>query len=76
MWSRDKPTPDEEGTLPAANMYGTHPFFMYKHKKDAWVGVLYKNAHAQDWWIKNNKVDGTIGISTITTGGVADIFVF
>ena len=31
MWSRDQPTPDETGTLPGANMYGTHPFYMYKH---------------------------------------------
>jgi Galactose mutarotase-like len=46
MWSRDQPTPDETGTLPGNNMYGTHPYFMYKHKKDAWVGVLYKLAHA------------------------------
>lgn len=35
-------------------MYGTHPFFMYKHKTDAWVGVFYKLAHAQDWYIKND----------------------
>lgn len=46
MWARDQPTPDETGTLPAANMYGTHPFFMYKHKAGAWVGVYYKLAHA------------------------------
>jgi hypothetical protein len=75
MWARDIPTPDETGSLPGANMYGTHPFFMYKHKQNAWVGVLYKLAHAQDWWIKNNIVDGTVDLSTIATGGVADIYV-
>lgn len=32
MWSKDIPTPIETGDLPAANMYGTHPYFMYKHK--------------------------------------------
>ena len=46
MWARDQPTPDETGTLPGSNMYGTHPYFMYKHKTNAWVGVLYKLAHA------------------------------
>lgn len=46
MWSRDQPTPDETGTLPGSNMYGVHPYFMYKHKQGAWVGVLYKLAHA------------------------------
>lgn len=55
-------------------MYGTHPYFMYKHKPGAWVGVLYKLAHAQDWWVKNNKATGTIDLSTIATGGVADIY--
>lgn len=76
MWARDQPTPDEDGTLPGKNMYGTHPFYMYKHKPGAWVGVHYKLAHAQDWWVKNNQALGTIDISTIATGGVADIYVF
>ncbi len=46
MWARDQPTPDETGTFPSANMYGTHPFFMYKHKPGTWVGVYYKLANA------------------------------
>ncbi len=46
MWGRDEPTPDEHGTFPGANMYSSHPYFMYKHKEGAWVGVLYKLAHA------------------------------
>ncbi len=54
MHSRDQPTPDEHGTLPGANMYGVHPFFMYKYQSNAWVGVYYKLAQAQDWWIKND----------------------
>lgn len=75
MWTRDIPTPDEDGKLPGKNMYGVHPFYMYKHKEASWVGVLYKLAHAQDWWIKNNKDAGTVGLTTIATGGVADIYV-
>lgn len=46
MWSRDEATPDEDGKLPGNNMYGTHPFFMYKLQNDAWYGVLYKLAQA------------------------------
>ena len=75
MWARDQPTPDETGTLPGANMYGTHPFFMYNHKPKVWVGVFYKLAHAQDWWVKNNVNDGYVSLTTIATGGVADIYV-
>jgi hypothetical protein len=28
LWTRDAPNPDETGELPAANMYGVHPFYM------------------------------------------------
>ena len=62
MWSKDIPTPIETGDLPASNMYGTHPYFMYKHRNSSWVGVLYKLAQAQDWWIKNNQSTGEVGI--------------
>jgi hypothetical protein len=54
MWSKDIPTPIDYGKLPASNIYGSHPYFMYKHKSNSWVGVLYKLAAAQDWWIQNN----------------------
>ncbi len=27
MWSRDVPDPVQTGSLPAANLYGTHPFY-------------------------------------------------
>lgn len=56
-------------------MYGTHPFFMYKYKTNYWVGVVYKLAHAQDWWINNNKDKGYVDLKTVATGGVADIFI-
>ena len=46
MWARDSLTPDESGKPPGNNMYGTHPFFMYKYKSNNWVGVLYKLANA------------------------------
>jgi alpha-glucosidase (family GH31 glycosyl hydrolase) len=75
MWARDQPTPDETGSLPGANMYGTHPYFMYKHKKQAWVGVFYNLANAQDWWIKNDINGGKVNLTTVATGGVADIYV-
>lgn len=75
MWARDSLTPDENGKPPGNNMYGTHPFFMYKYKSNNWVGVLYKLANAQDWWIKNNVDAKTVDISTVATGGVADIYI-
>ena len=66
----------EDGRLPGKNIYGTHPFYIYKHGLKSWVGVYHNNAQAQDWWIKNNYTTGAIGINTIATGGLADIFVF
>lgn len=62
MWTKDIPTPIDFGDLPAANMYGTHPYFMYKHKPQTYVGALYKLAAAQDWWIQNDPVNGKVGI--------------
>eukprot|EP00347_Sterkiella_histriomuscorum_P014109 403362137 len=75
MHSRDQPTPDEDGQSPGKNMYGVHPFFMYKHKPQAWVGILYKLGNSQDWFIKNNQDQGQIFLNTIATGGVVDIYV-
>lgn len=56
-------------------MYGTHPFYMFRHDAQSWAGVFTKLAHASDWYIKNNKATGSIDIKTLAVGGVADIFV-
>ena len=32
MWNKDTATPIETGELPGNNIYGTHPFYMYKHR--------------------------------------------
>jgi len=75
MMTRDFPTPDEDGKAPGKNMYGQHPFFAYRHKKEAWVGVLYNLPNSQDWYIKNDETSGMVGLNTIATGGVVDIYV-
>jgi len=49
---------------------------MFKHAPNSWVGVYHNNAQAQDWWISNNFTSGKIGINTITTGGLGDMYVF
>ena len=46
MWNYDSTTPDETGALPGNNMYGTHPFYMYKHTQGNWIGVFQKIANA------------------------------
>lgn len=30
MWTKDIPTPIEDGKAPGKEMYGVHPFYMYK----------------------------------------------
>lgn len=40
MWSRDIPDPVDEHKLPAANIYGTHPFYMGLDTADNWFGVF------------------------------------
>ena len=56
-------------------MYGTHPFYMFRHDTESYVGVFTKLAHAQDWYITNHKDTGLIDIKTIATGGLGDIYV-
>lgn len=46
LWAKDIPTPIDQGKFPAGNMYGVHPYFMYKHKVGSWVGILYNLAAA------------------------------
>lgn len=75
IWGKDQGTPDEDGKAPTKGMYGTHPFYMFRHAKESWAGVFTKLAHAADWFITNNKVTGDIEVKTIATGGVADIYV-
>jgi hypothetical protein len=56
-------------------MYGTHPFYMFRHDTASYAGVFTKLAHAQDWFITNNKDKGLIDILSIATGGLGDISV-
>ena len=46
IWNRDAGLPPDDGELPGKNIYGTHPFFMYKNNNNAWVGVFTKVAAA------------------------------
>lgn len=62
MWARDVPSPIENGKAPGNNLYGTHPFYAYQVNKDIWAGVFTKLAAAQDWWIANDKIAGTINV--------------
>ena len=63
MWNFDSPTPPETGTLPGKNVYGTHPFYMYKTDSQVWTGVFSNNANAQDWYIKNNPSTGQVSVN-------------
>lgn len=56
-------------------MYGTHPFYMFRHDTSSYAGVFTKLAHAQDWFITNNKEKGLVDILSIATGGLGDISV-
>jgi hypothetical protein len=46
MWSLDEISRAEDGKLPGKNSYGVHPFFMYQHSQEQWVGVFFKSAQA------------------------------
>ena len=73
LWSRDIPNPVEKGELPASNLYGVHPFYMAPATDGTWYGVYTNLAHAQDWWVTNDNTTGITNLTTIATGGIADI---
>ena len=54
MWAKDIDNPSEDGRLPGKEVYGVHPFYMFKHAKNSYIGVYHNNAQAQDWWINND----------------------
>ena len=74
LWSHDIPSPVQQAKLPAANLYGSHPFLMAKATDDSWFGLYTNLAAAQDWWISNNKDDGIVSVTTYATGGVGDLY--
>lgn len=75
MWSFDRPSTLEDGQAPGKNSYGVHPFFMYQHNANHWVGILVKQAQAQDWQIENDRDNGVVTVRQIATGGITDIYV-
>jgi alpha-glucosidase (family GH31 glycosyl hydrolase) len=75
MWNTDQPPLLDTGVPPSNQGYGTHPFFMWPHSDNKWVGVFFKQAHAQDWIIENDKVNGVTQLKQVATGGITDIYV-
>lgn len=51
MFARDAGTPTDHGTIPGSNVYGVHPFYMFKTDSAVWTGVYTNLAQAQDWYI-------------------------
>jgi alpha-glucosidase (family GH31 glycosyl hydrolase) len=74
MWNRDAGMPFDDGKPTGKNVYGTHPFYMYKNSPGTWVGVFTKLAAAQDWYLKNDKPTGKVDVTLIAAGGMADIY--
>ena len=48
---------------------------MWKHSAAKWVGVFFKQAHAQDRIIENDKNQGITQLKQVATGGITDIYV-
>lgn len=82
LWNRDVPDPPQTGTLPAQNMYGSHPFYMFKQEDEKWHGVYTNLAAATDWWIKNSGDQYAsdkkhyVNITAFAAGGLGDMYLF
>jgi hypothetical protein len=70
----DQSTSEDTGSG-GKQTYGVHPFFMFQHSADKWVGVFSKQAHAQDWVIMNDKPNGRTTLKQIATGGISDFYI-
>lgn len=46
---------------------------MIQSPDDSWLGVYTNLAHAQDWVVNNDNVVGQVNLTSIATGGIADI---
>ncbi len=75
VWNADVDNPTDDGVLPGKQTYGTHPFYMFKHAKNSWVGVYHNLAQATDYWVNNDWASGRVGIQQVATGGYGDIYV-
>lgn len=75
QWDNDVADPPVTGKLPGTNMYGTHPFWMYKSTGN-FVGMFLNNVNAMDHVLKSDtKNAGQKTLVTTTTGGNIDFFV-
>ena len=75
IWNTDVDNPNEDGLLPGKQTYGSHPFYMFKHAKNSWIGVYHNLAQATDYWVNNDFASGKVGIQQVATGGYGDIYV-
>jgi alpha-glucosidase (family GH31 glycosyl hydrolase) len=74
MNAYDQSTSEDTGSG-GKQTYGVHPFFMFQHSADKWVGVFSKQAHAQDWVVMNDKPNGRTTLKQIATGGISDFYI-
>jgi hypothetical protein len=75
VFNRDSPSPEETGEAPGNNIYGSHPFYMFKTDTSIWTGVFTNIMSPSDYYVKSDKASGKVDITTVATGGVADLYV-
>jgi len=74
MFTRDEVSPIEDGKTPGKNMYGDHPFFMFRMFDGSFGGIFMLNSNPMDVIInafdeKNYQVDH------VAAGGIIDMFI-
>jgi len=72
IWTRDEPSPVDEGKRPGGNIYGAHPvYFTQMQSSNEFFAVFDNNAGAQDFIIE--KADKKMRITHVKTSGVTDM---
>jgi alpha-glucosidase (family GH31 glycosyl hydrolase) len=75
IWTRDEPSPVENGRRPGNNIYGAHPVYFTQLKTgNNFFAVFDNNAGAQDYIIESNP--NGMRMTQIKTSGLTDMYVF
>jgi len=74
LHTHDAVSPIEDGEAPGKNMYGSHPFYMFRMPDGSFGGVFMLNSNAMDVSIMPFD-EGVVKVDHVSTGGLIDMFI-
>ena len=76
MWPNDTAGIHEDDGKGGHNLMGIHPLGFHRTNKNTFIGLLFNNINAQDFFIKSGyEYDNPVLVEHRTTGGVIDYYI-